>query len=117
MRCLERLPVVALMGIAPPLLALGYETVEATQYSRVDSAGVEIISSVRPLWDDADAWSVSPQPRVEIGAMAGEEPYLLSGVTGLVVLEDDRVAVAMMGHYCPVNYTVRRCKAVNSNTL
>ena len=57
-----------------------------------DSAGIEIVESVRPAWD-GDGWSISAEPDLVIGRMSGDDRYLFGEVAGAVVLRDGRVAV------------------------
>ena len=58
-----------------------------------DSAGIEIVESVRAAWD-GDGWSVAREPKVTIGRTSGDERYLFGEVVGAVVLPDGRIAVA-----------------------
>jgi len=62
-----------------------------------DSAGVEIVFSSEPVWEDGAGWSVAAEPRLQLGSMESDEPYLLDRVVGVVRLEDGRVAVANQG--------------------
>ena len=43
--------------------------------SVTDSAGIEIVSNRNQGWIDADAWSVVPEPLVEIGGADPREEY------------------------------------------
>lgn len=58
-----------------------------------DSAGIEIVESVRAAWD-GDGWRVAREPTVTIGRTSGDERYLFGEVVGAVVLRDGRIAVA-----------------------
>lgn len=62
-----------------------------------DSAGVEIVMSLRPVWETGGAWSVSERPTLEIGAALGDEAYELYAVRAAVRLPDGRIAVANGG--------------------
>ena len=62
-----------------------------------DSAGIQIVESSEPLWQDGDAWMVSPNPVLEIGVSDGEDPYLLDMVRGIVSFENGTIVVANMG--------------------
>lgn len=57
-----------------------------------DSAGIEIVESMTPVWD-GDGWTVSGTPSLVIGRMGGDERYLFGEVAGAVVLRDGRIAV------------------------
>jgi hypothetical protein len=61
------------------------------------SAGVEIEESSRPAWRPGAEWRVSAEPRVRIGAVDGEDAYMLHGVTGVVRLGNGRIVVANQG--------------------
>lgn len=64
-----------------------------TTATAVDSAGVRIVTNPPGSIEAAEAWSLSPQPVVEIGA--GANPDLpLHQVTAVVPLGEGRVAVA-----------------------
>lgn len=58
-----------------------------------DSAGIEIVESVRPAWD-GDGWRVAREPAVTIGRTSEDERYLFGEVVGALVLRDGRIAVA-----------------------
>ena len=48
-----------------------------------DSAGIEIVEAVRPLWGDSSPWSIDPDPLVDLtltGADASHEFYRVRGV-------------------------------------
>jgi len=62
-----------------------------------DSAGVRIVENSSPGWTEGDAWSVSAEPLVSIGAVEGAAEYLFSQVTGAVTLADGRLAVGDRG--------------------
>ena len=63
-------------------------------YTVRDSAGIEIVESSAPAWRDDEAWMLDRESVVEIGVQAGAPELLFSGITGVVVLEDGRIAVA-----------------------
>lgn len=67
---------------------------------RRDSAGVTVVESRAPAWSGGRRWVVADTPAVEIGSGvgSGEDPMQqLSGVSGLVVLDDGRFVVANGG--------------------
>ncbi len=61
-----------------------------------DSAGVRIVENQRPAEMSRLGWRVGPEPSVSIGALEGEEPYLLHRATARM-LPDGRIAVANGG--------------------
>lgn len=61
--------------------------------TRVDSAGVEIVSSERAGWTEGERWRVDSLPMLSIGAAEGEEPYLFGQARGAVRV-GGRIAVA-----------------------
>jgi len=61
----------------------------------IDSAGITIVHSFEPDWGESGGWTIAPEPYLQIGAMEGEEPYLLDRVVGVASLEDGRIAIAM----------------------
>ena len=62
-----------------------------------DSAGVRIVESPRPPADSRLGWQVGGEPSVSIGALEGEEPYLLDRVGGALTLADGRIVVENIG--------------------
>ncbi|WP_419166246.1 hypothetical protein [Candidatus Palauibacter sp.] len=61
-----------------------------------DSAGVRIVENERSAETSRLGWRVGPEPSVSIGALEGEEPYLLHWATARM-LPDGRIAVANGG--------------------
>ena len=61
---------------------------------RRDSAGVEIVESVRAAWGEGEGWVVGPEPRVRIGVVEGESALQFTGITGAVRLADGTIVVA-----------------------
>lgn len=58
-----------------------------------DSTGVTIVTSERPMWRDDEAWSLSHEPRVEVGVFEGDPAYQFDDVRGVARLSDGRLAV------------------------
>ncbi|MDE2676493.1 MAG: 6-bladed beta-propeller [Gemmatimonadota bacterium] len=63
-----------------------------------DSAGIEIVESHAPEWDEGDAWAVATEPSVVIGGYrgAGQPPdssHLVWSVADVAPLSDGRIAV------------------------
>ena len=59
-----------------------------------DSAGVSIVESARPPDGSRLGWRVDSVPSVSIGALEGEEPYLLDQVRDALTMPDGRIVVA-----------------------
>ncbi len=62
-----------------------------------DSAGVRIVENARPADDSRLPWRIGPEPAVSIGAVTGDEAYLLHRADDAQVLPDGRIAVANAG--------------------
>ncbi len=62
-----------------------------------DSAGIHIVENVRPADDSRLPWRIGQEPTVSIGAVVGDEAYLLHQVSDAVVLPDGRIVVANSG--------------------
>lgn len=86
------LPLLSLVFFA--LLSCGGDVGEGSTLTVRDSAGVTIVENIGELPADFDGWSISPEPTLQIGAMDGEEAYLLFRVWGAVRLSDGRIALA-----------------------
>lgn len=59
-----------------------------------DSGGVLITESSRPQWNEADGWRLGEEPRIEIGSLEGEDPYLFYEVRGVTIAGDGTIIVA-----------------------
>lgn len=59
-----------------------------------DSAGVRIVTSYEPLWDDGEEWRVAASPRLRLGAADGAAAEQFSRVRGIGRLHDGSIAVA-----------------------
>lgn len=55
---------------------------------RSDSAGVEIVSNLGPLWSDAQGWRIGAEPNLQIGHVEGAADDILHEVTAIRALED-----------------------------
>ena len=58
-----------------------------------DSAGIAIATAVEPLWGPGEGWTVSAEPRVQIGAATGANEYLLDNVVGAVRLSNGDIVL------------------------
>lgn len=62
-----------------------------------DSAGIRIVESTAPQWDDGRGWTLSAEPILEIGVMNGDDPYMFDQVWGAARFEDGTLVVANAG--------------------
>jgi hypothetical protein len=62
-----------------------------------DSAGVRIVESRGPAWDEGQGWHLSPEPVVSIGAVDAEPEYQLFGVRTVTRLSDGTIVIANSG--------------------
>ncbi len=58
-----------------------------------DSAGVRIVENARPPDGSRLDWRIGSEPAVSIGALEGEDPYMLFAVRDATVLSDGRIVV------------------------
>lgn len=61
---------------------------------RRDSAGIEIVENTAPLFTGEHAWTIDPEPLLQIGAREGADAYLFGGISDAVAFRDGRIAVA-----------------------
>jgi hypothetical protein len=66
---------------------------EAESFTVRDSAGLEIVESVRPRWAEGEGWRIAERPRLVIGVADGAAEYLLDNVAGAVRLSDGRIVI------------------------
>ncbi len=78
---LAMLPPGLLPALTPPLTA------------QTDSAGIPIITARAPLWGPGEGWTVSDEPVVRIGALAGVPEHQLNGVVGTVRLSGGDIVI------------------------
>ena len=62
-----------------------------------DSAGVRIVDNPRPPVNSRLGWQVGAEPAVSIGALEGDEPYILDRVRDALTLADGRIVVRNLG--------------------
>jgi len=58
-----------------------------------DSAGVQIVTNVRPDWGESEAWTVADEPLLSIGSVGGDASTLFDRVSSVVVLPSGELAV------------------------
>ncbi len=62
-----------------------------------DSAGIRIVENTAPMWEEGQAWHLSTEPVVDIGAVSGDPNYELFRVGSAVRLDDGRFVIANNG--------------------
>ena len=58
-----------------------------------DSAGIEIVESPTPLWEEGEGWRVDSVPTLQIGLLEGADPYLFGAIAAAVRFPDGRIAL------------------------
>lgn len=58
-----------------------------------DSAGVQIVTNVRPDWGESEGWIVEEEPLLSIGSVGGEASTLFDRISSVVLLPSGEVAV------------------------
>ncbi len=90
-----------MMGTAAIALATascGNQTVSVEIASEArDSAGIRIVENARPPDGSKLGWRVDSVPLLSIGALEGQDPYLLHQVRDATQLSDGRIVVANRG--------------------
>lgn len=66
-------------------------------YTSRDSAGVEIVESLRCFWGGSVPWTVADTAQLRIGTVRGEAPYQFAGISDALRYPDGRIAVADEG--------------------
>ena len=61
---------------------------------REDSAGVQIVEALRPLWGDSSLWRIDPAPLVDLTASGSGPNHEFGHVGGMVRLADGSLVVA-----------------------
>jgi hypothetical protein len=59
-----------------------------------DSAGIEIIEALRPLWGDSSLWSIDPEPLVDLTLSGSGPPHEFFRVRGLQQRRDGSLVLA-----------------------
>jgi hypothetical protein len=76
------------------LAACGSPQAPAPALTSRDSAGVSLVETRTPVWDNAAPWTVDTTPTFTVGEAEGEEPYLFSYITGAIRRDDGTIVVA-----------------------
>ena len=65
--------------------------------SQRDSAGVEILEALRPLWGDSSEWRIDPEPVINLALSGTGEKHDFDQVVGMTRLSSGLLVVADMG--------------------
>ncbi len=93
------------LGLLPTCCSRESE-IRPSEVERWDSAGVEIVESLNPLWGERRRWHIDPKPLVDLtssGAASGHEsgtdPHIFDRVRGILRLSDGSFVVANSGSH------------------
>lgn len=90
--------VIGLAAVVLAMAACGDRSVTVAIESEArDSAGIRIVENARPLDGSRLGWKIDSVPTLSIGALEGDEPYLLHQVFAALKLSDGRIVVANRG--------------------
>ncbi len=93
MRMTSGLPPVVAATLAS-VLACSDRGDDASLLARRDSAGVEIVEALRPLWGDSSPWRIDPEVLVDLAESGSGDNHRFHEVRGMVRLSDGTLAVA-----------------------
>ena len=88
---------VALLAIS--LMACADDTQPTNTTVVRDSAGVRIVESYAPHWDDVSAWRLDSAPLIDIGGDTGDPNAELYRVVSALRLDDGRIVIANGGSH------------------
>ena len=88
---LARVAVLLLFGL--PSLAAGQESGPPSVVRR-DSAGIEVVEALRPLWGDSSRWSVDPEPLVDLTLSGSGPPHEFFRARGMKQRPDGSLVIA-----------------------
>lgn len=92
--------VIGLLAVGLATTACGDQDVTVAIGSEArDSAGIRIVENARPPDGSRLGWRVDSVPTLSIGALEGEEAYLLHQVLTALKLSDGRIVVANRGSH------------------
>ena len=95
-------PALLMLAAGPLLLGCASEPnaePAPTTFAVRDSAGVEIVESAEPAWDEGEAWTLSEDPLLSIGMVEGPDEYMLYHSVGAIRLSDGRIALGNGGSH------------------
>ena len=90
-------PLLALLSLAALACEQGQQPAPFLPTQTRDSAGIWIVENAEPPEGSRLPWRIGPEPAVSIGAVEGEEPYLLDRAGDATRLSDGRIIVVNGG--------------------
>ncbi len=84
------------IGIVLSVAACGAEPDRAAFVTR-DSAGVSLVESSAPSWNDRSSWRLADQPHATVGTAEGAEEYQLSWIWDALRLQSGAIVVGNAG--------------------
>ncbi|MEX0892436.1 MAG: hypothetical protein WEB88_09730, partial [Gemmatimonadota bacterium] len=89
-------PVVAILTLTA--CGAGESASSAAQVSRYDSAGIHIVETAAPAWNEpGQGWRLSAEATLQIGVVSGDPEYQFDRIMGTVRFDDGTIAVGTMG--------------------
>lgn len=89
---------VALLALlALPLLPACDRPYDGPPVTERDSAGVRILEAHIPVWTDSIAWSLDPEPLLDLHALGPTDAHTFSRIRGMRRLPDGTIAVVNAG--------------------
>lgn len=92
MRARHRVPALALL-LTVSATACVHGAGDDPAFTETDSAGVRIAESAAPRWPAGEGWTLSAEPRVDIGAAEADEPYQFGSIVAATFLPNGGFAV------------------------
>jgi hypothetical protein len=90
-------PSIPVLVLSIPLSSCSADASSTVHVTVRDSAGIVIVENADEIPPDGGGWAISPEPRLQVGALGGPEDMQLYRVAGAVRLEDGRIALVNAG--------------------
>ncbi len=84
----------ATVALADPRVCDAQANDPSLLLQREDSAGVQIVEALRPLWGDSSLWRIDPEPLLDLTATGSGPNHEFGHVGGMVRLADGSLVVA-----------------------
>jgi hypothetical protein len=92
-----RYPASALLLLLPLTACDGRGPGGGTSGAVRDSAGITIVENAAPAWSEGDAWTLSAEPALAMGASEGDPDHEFYRIAGATRLSDGTIVVANAG--------------------
>ena len=83
--------------LALPLLPTCDRPYDGPPVTGRDSTGVRIVEAHIPVWTDSTAWTLDPEPLLDLHALGTDDAYTFSRIRGMRRLPDGGIAIANAG--------------------